>query len=911
MLVLTGLHCFSSSNTSLPELENQLKTRDQKQIARYLRKIDSTTNIKEKAKAYIAISDIYLTSFYYLKNPRIDSIYYYGDLSRLITKDNPDTFEEYLRSIGHMAVALSESENNFEALHYFNENILRIESSPTPEKYFGMRQSTSTEKALIFMKQGLYDLAMKEYESFFSFVKTNAIDEQRISSIVYLMIAKIKRLQGDVTTAFEYAHKALARGKLNKRIFRELMAKFFMIYLYTDQNRYDIVSEKLDSIYEEMQQEEFYSFLLLDYYILNALLAEQRGNIIAQIDYAKRAYDFKQRGNLDKRLIAGDILIRAYKKKGNFKEALAVLEENNVFKTARNINFATVNQLSFDNQQKKQEVRIKTVENEAQQKIIFTISVVLFLAVVLVLIGFYLFLNKRKLNRKLRKLDQQKSQFIENISHEISTPITIILGYLKLINTSASDYSKVINYTKLAERNTHFISNNITNFLTLIKFDKVGRPNKKTKEKLGSFLHDTCKSFIGIAELKQIEIYYKSNISKDQKISFDYDSLHKIVNNLVSNAIKYSTSSSTIHIHTCITESGLTIKVKDEGIGIPEKEQTKVFNRFFQTNQQNASGGFGIGLSLVQKLVTSLKGTITLESDEGVGSIFTVKLPLPLKNYALYIDEKNDHYHLLTANVLKVIKEDNNLPSVLIVDDQIEMTRYIAEALGTAFRCQHAFNGKEALEKCQKQHFDLILSDLCMPEMNGFQLKKQLNKTNNLGKIPFIMMTSSVREYFSNVDNAPLGINEYLIKPFTIDSLLACIHIFIESSMYQKQFLNTDGKSVHYEGAYSDFIQKISVIVNDHLKDTDFTIKMLAEKCGYSHKQFIHIIKKKTGLSPRKLILEIRLLKAYNLIINNKQLSLNEVIYEVGLNSRSYFNKAFETRFGIKPGKLAIKRKAG
>ncbi|AXG70178.1 sensor histidine kinase TmoS [Kordia sp. SMS9] len=910
LLILFYIDCFSFSNDSLPKLENQLKLDDKEKISYYLRSIDTLTNIEDIANANIEISNIYLTSGYYLKNPKLDSVYYYADIARTISKNSESTFKQYLLSTGYMATALAESGNNIEALNYFNEIILSIELSRTPFEYFRFRQSASTEKALIFMKKTSYDLAMKEYDNFFNYVQSNSIDEKRISSIVYLTITKIKRLQGDINTAFEYAHKALARSKMNRLKHRQILANFFLIYLYIDQDKYDEVSEKLESIYQEIKTREKHSVFFLEYYLLKSMLEERKGNSASQIEYAKKAYNFKQQGNLNKILQAGAILIRAYKKQGNYKKALAIYENNNLLKKKRNINFATINQLSFDNQIKDKEVKSKTIENKAQQRTILIISIILFFALLLVFVGFYLNQNKQKLNNKLKKIDKEKSQFIENISHEISTPITVIKGYLKLINTSASDYNKVIDYTKLAEQNTKFISNNITNFLTLIKLDNVDCPKKHTKEKLGSFLHETFSMFIGIAELKQIEIYYKTNIHKDQKISFDYDSLHKIVNNLVSNAIKYSNSSGTIHIHSYINKSGITITVKDEGIGIPQKEQTKVFNRFFQTNQQNASGGFGIGLSLVKKLVTFLNGSITLESDEGVGSVFTVQLPLNIENYTLYINEKNHQYNLLTSNVSKVVKKEGNLPSILIVDDLIGMTQFIAKALGESFDCKYAFNGKEALEKCQNQNFDLIISDLCMPQMSGFELKQKLNKNKNLGKIPFVMMTSSVKEYFANIDNAPIEINKYLIKPFTVDELLACIRTFIEPSIYQKQLLNNDGLGIHYNGAYSDFIRKVSAIIHDHLNDPNFTIKILAEKCGYSHKQFIHIIKNKTGLSPRKLILEIRLLKAYILITNKRQLSLNEVIYQIGLNSRSYFNKAFETRFGIKPGKLANKKVA-
>jgi signal transduction histidine kinase/DNA-binding response OmpR family regulator len=529
---------------------------------------------------------------------------------------------------------------------------------------------------------------------------------------------------------------------------------------------------------------------------------------------------------------------------------------------------------------------------------------------------FFIFHSKRKKERlqlfyeyeKIKAVTDYKNRFIENLSHEISTPITIIIGYLRLIGNNPMDYSKVLKYTNLAKRSTENIANSLTNFLTLSKLEKEHLNHKTLPLPLGKFIEDCVISFQGVAEIKNISLFYKSNINLAEELDYDYDSLKKIINNLVSNAIKYTPPQKSIYFSAELLKEELIVTIKDEGIGIDKKEQELIFDRFYQSKQNQIYGGFGIGLSLVNELILKLKGSISLQSEKGNGSIFKVTLPVFLKHQEKYLSNEKFVYRNITTQTEINVEEPDDAPSILVIDDNIEIINYINELLSPNFNCTFAFDGVEALNKILELHFDLILCDLRIPILNGYELKAELNKHDRTKDIPYLLMTTSIKEFAEGKQNT-LGIKDYLVKPFKDTELLTRINFLIEKEQYQKQLQSINKSAVNYNGAYADLMKKVNTLVVENINDKDFSVNKLAQLCGYSHKQFSQIIKEKSGLSPVKLILEIRLLMAYDLIINNTYQSINEVIFAVGLNSRSYFNKVFMNRFGVKPGKLVKKIK--
>ncbi|WP_162820072.1 ATP-binding protein [Kordia sp. SMS9] len=607
---------------------------------------------------------------------------------------------------------------------------------------------------------------------------------------------------------------------------------------------------------------------------------------------------------------------------GNFNKAFQSLANyHEVRNSVKNFNLnlnASILNFKLHHDKKIRELKAKTEMSALvmkQKKQFYIFSTFFVSATIFILIFFFILQNRKKKrlklqyeNEKMKEVAEIKTDFIENLSHEIRTPITIITGYLRMISNNTMDYSKIVKYSDLTIRNNEQIIEMLNNSLTLLKLDRSPLVHKCTTEKMEGFLRESIYAFQGVSEIKNVAIYYKSNIKLDQVLDFYYEDLKKILNNILSNALKFTNPGKGIYVHTFINKKGLTVFVKDEGIGIDKEEQKLIFDRFYQTKNNLSNGGFGIGLSLVYELVKKLNGTITLDSEKNVGSIFTIQLPLAIQNHALYTEEKSTDYVNICNETVVESSAITNLPKILIVDDNIEMIGYLKELLSPTLNCTFAFDGKQAVSFALKTKYDIVLTDLGMPVLDGCELKSALDKVDGYETVPFLVMTASAEEYLEN-NKAALGINDYLTKPFKAIELITRINYHLDTNIYRQQLQSTDDEKIEYNGAYADFMEKINTVIQKNMSNSDFTIQDLAASCGYSYKQFRQIVQEKTGMKSVQIILEVRLRKAYDLIVNNNYENISEILYAVGLNSRSYFNKVFVKRFGLKPSELIKKCK--
>ena len=537
--------------------------------------------------------------------------------------------------------------------------------------------------------------------------------------------------------------------------------------------------------------------------------------------------------------------------------------------------------------------------------------------IVFVFAAIFLFINgkrKKKQYQLKASLESQKTileskeKFLENMSHEIRTPITSIIGYLNLLSEENLVNEKRVKYTNIAIKNSNKMISSIDSFLTLLRSEKTSIvQNKRISFNLNDFILERLTYYIPDFEIKKMKLYYKVNFKDKVTISYDIESLKAIINNLISNAIKYSNSNTSVFFTFNISASNLIISVKDEGYGIDEKDKEKIFDRFYQTSSNRSIGGFGIGLSLISELVKRLSGTITLESELNKGSLFKVKLPYKLSNFNINTSSVNNDFKLLTD--FKSLDETSNTmenyPKVLIVDDNTEMVSYLKEIFSDFVNCTFAFNGNEALAKVNDTNFDLIISDVRMPEMNGFQFKKELNETSHYREIPFIVM-SSVSETKSNKFKTDLGINDYLEKPFTKNEIISRVQLSLERTLNRKKIVG-EKITTDFDSNSNRLVEQIRECIISNITNPGLNVNMLAEACGYSQKRLNEILKIKLGLSLVNVILEVKLLKAYEFIVKNKFTTIKEVMFAVGINSRPYFYKKFNERFGIKIGELKNK----
>ena len=729
--------------------------------------------------------------------------------------------------------------------------------------------------------QGLYYAAEKDYE------KSIALLESSLKKTTTNSFTKFKLYIDLIFATFKNKNYDETKRYLNLAFTKEYEALGIPIYK-------DLKNNAEINLYWELKDYKKYEKAVQE---LIASPNTKQGNYSTQrslAQYYSYKKDYKNaytllKSNTEKR----DSLERVKSK---------ITKEITAFKIRKD---AELKSLGLKNQQK------ETIISKDKEILIATILILLLLGSLIIAIVYFI-KNKRNQATQLKlekseEINIAKNTFLENISHEVRTPITIINGYLSLLKESILEPKKVLEYSNLISKNTDGLLNSLNNFLTVFKSQNTNNVKQhKEFKNLDAFCENAVLDFKGVCEIKNIALYYKTNIKDKLDIEYDYFNLQKIIYNLISNAIKYSNSNTAIYIALSIQENNFQLTVKDEGFGISEKDQKHIFERFYQSDKNLRTGGFGIGLSYVHQLVASLNGNIDLKSELNVGSIFTINLPIALENSDLYTKENKAIYNLFTDKAEEKAL-NNDFPKALIVDDNIALTAYYKTIFSSFLQCTFAFNGKEALENLKKTSFDIILSDLRMPILDGATLKQEINKDKDLKQTPFVMITAVSYDFMTDKDMT-VGINDYIVKPFEKDEIVTRVKALLEHKMHTKQLLaDEDSEKITFDSSYSELLEKINTKIRENLNNNEIDIKTLASELGYTQRNLNRILQKVTGLTLVKIVLEIRLQKAYEYVVNNSYNSLSEIMFETGFNSRPYFYKKFKDRFGIKPGNLKKK----
>lgn len=550
-------------------------------------------------------------------------------------------------------------------------------------------------------------------------------------------------------------------------------------------------------------------------------------------------------------------------------------------------------------------LKIKQAKTESAQKqklYVMTVLFIVFLAIVLIIF----FIHKYKQDKKQLKLVQStklfslKNQYIESITHEFKTPVSINVGYVDLIKSNILNPLKVADYADKLQNIQQGLLNNLNELLTFIKLENHVSIQAHHLETL--LLYDFTKlklqAFEPICLHKGIRLHYQTNINPKQSFKFDYSKLDKVIGNLVDNAIKFSNVNQNIYINFMINKASISLIVKDEGIGISKTDQANIFNRFYQTQAGKETQGFGIGLFLVREIVNTWNGTITVDSELNKGTEFRIDIPFSSNELQ---DLKSD-LHKMAFFEEEKSKYKPTTATILIVEDQFEMAEYIEDILTLEYVCDYAHDGNEALECLDRQDYDLIISDYKMPNMNGVQLKKEIDIDKKKSLIPFILISAStIQEDISELLKRKNVV--YLEKPLKKDNLLDVINGYI-GLKHNKDKITTLKELDDFKNKKSTFIHKTNAFILKNLQNENLKVQDIAEHLNLSSGQFSREIREYTGQTASKILLEIRLLKAYEFIKVSKFKTISELMYNAGFNSRSYFYNKFEERFGVKVGDM-------
>lgn len=524
---------------------------------------------------------------------------------------------------------------------------------------------------------------------------------------------------------------------------------------------------------------------------------------------------------------------------------------------------------------------------------------------------------------KLREVEAMKSRFFANISHELRTPLMLIKGPIdELLNKNSN--TNVAELAGLAARNSEKLKSLIDQLLELTQLESAKIPVKAVYENIVEFSKYILWSFKNLADQKQIELIFES---EEEKIMawFDKDILEKILNNILSNAFKFTNAQGKIGIKISCLKSDVNqkavIKIFDTGIGIDEKDIKKVFDRFYQSTEsiRKNYAGFGIGLSLVKELVDLHKWEINLFSEKMKGTEFLISVPLndyldktqKLKEETpLYSIEEISEQIIKSNEVEDTKTNDESCKfTLMIVEDSEDVRFYLSSLLKNQYKLILAENGLDAINKSLEQLPDLIISDIMMPEMDGLEFCQRIKNDWRTSHIPVILLTARTT-IEDKVEGLETGADDYLYKPFNSSELYARIKNLISQRIKLKEkfskSLELKPEIITDSSADQEFINRAIEVAEKNIYNLDFNTDKFAEEMFLSRSQLYRKLSALTNQSPGEFIRTVKLKKAAKLLIE-KKLSVTQIALEIGFSSPSHFTKAFKQMFDCLPSEFITK----
>lgn len=632
-------------------------------------------------------------------------------------------------------------------------------------------------------------------------------------------------------------------------------------------------------------------------------------------------------------------LLHIYESTGNYKRYYEIASDYYPVKDSIDRKSMLEKLAQLDNQLKnlEQEREIESLNNDLRQKQIrrnWIIVVAIFIAFTLSLILYFRSQQvkvQKKANRELKALDEMKTRFFTNISHELRTPVTLIFAPVEqiLLKYSQQLSMELKESLGIVRNNSKKLLYLVEELLELSRIDAGKKELEATATPLESFSKQLFSAYESGALMKQIDYSFHYEPAEKGQVLVDKKRLEKIINNLLSNAIKFTPNGGKVALRVRSDErkgergktKDIVVEVADTGRGIAPEDLPHIFNRYYQTKRKDIAieGGTGIGLALAKELAALMEGSLSVESEWGKGSTFILRFP------AKEAEQKMHKTELLTSTVAssaighveKSVRPKPVVPvqkqgKILIVEDNLDMQKLMFSLLSETYECLFANNGEEAwnllkMESPSMLDIDLILSDIMMPKMDGYELLDKIKNHNYFQQVPVIMLTARAAEE-DKLQALRMGVDDYLTKPFSPDELLARTVNLIHNYRQRQTFNKTNSHPVDIEfaatisadQAWLKELQNAALVAIE--KKLELNATYLSQEVALSTRQLLRRLKSLTGLSTTDYIQEVKLQKARHLLENKAYQTISEVAYASGFSTSSYFTKVFKKHFGKLPG---------
>lgn len=526
---------------------------------------------------------------------------------------------------------------------------------------------------------------------------------------------------------------------------------------------------------------------------------------------------------------------------------------------------------------------------------------------------YYLMRRTKRLHRiKLQELEVSKEKelytakvnFFTNIVHEIRTPLTLIIGPLEAIMKSRKTIEEVHGELSVIERNSNRLLTLVNQLMDFRKIEADGFLLKCEKQDVVALVQRICDNFAQVGRQCKAEISFHFPDSPCLA-SIDTEAVEKIVTNLFMNAVKYTKDRIDLQLIRSEGMRTIDISITDNGCGICAESIEKVFQPFYQVkeSQRAEAPGTGIGLTLARSLTEAMGGKLFVRSVPGEGSVFTVQLPLLPDDTCLEAVAPVVATPAMEVMEESPVLENQVAPTVLVVDDNEELRVFLQQQLQACYTVVLADGAEEALLLMGKHHIDLIVSDVMMPGMDGFEFAHRIKQTLETSHIPIILLTARAH-IDAKIEGLEAGADVYVEKPFSIDFLCAQINSLLRNrEKLRQRFINQPfvrSSSIAVSRTDQELLQKMDAVIEKNLAESEFSVDDLASTLCMSRSTLFEKIKNVSGLTPNNYIRLARLKKAAE-YLSGGEYQINEVCYLVGFSSSSYFTKCFKKQFGMLP----------
>lgn len=821
------------------------------------------------------------------------------------------------RRIGAQSEA---SQYHYQALHY-------------AESWSGLNTPVGTKNRVVSLSGiGNVSLTLGYYNEAEKHFREALKDEIVLNSpigqaINYANLGAVFEIYQQYDSAYIYYQKSLEQNKIAKSEMGIGLCLIHLGEIYEKEQRYELAKAEYQKAYELMAQisdkwhwlEACLSIARIHLITGNIAefnryiqLAENTANQIKSPEHLASVYLLKH--DYDIRKGNHQLALQHYKQHKAMQDSVQGIQKANRYMDIRLGYEQNKNALRFQQME-----AASKMEQQEKQFVIYISWLIFIVSFIIMALLYYAYRQRTRSNKILKKLEQTRTDFFTNITHEFRTPLTVIQGLNRQMQQkeNLSEKEKIA-FRAAIDRQSNNLLNLVNQLLDVAKLKRGSDEAQWKRGNLVSYLQMTAEAFRLYAGEKEVNLMFYSDIDANE-MDFIPSYIDKILCNLLSNAIKHTEPGGKIDF---ILSKGrrpetIAIRITDTGEGIPQEDLERIFDFFYQSPQAKNASGTGIGLAFTQMMVEKMNGKIEVESQLGHGSTFTITIPLKNRqlSHILPLQEDEELLSILTEKQKIAHQTEEQLessekesyglqPLILIVEDNRDIALYLKSLLVERYNVITAHNGEEGLDVAEKSVPDLVITDLIMPVKDGYQFACDMKQNRLLDHIPVIMLTAKTSDE-DRIKGLRCGVEAYITKPFQQEELLVRVENILENrrvlkEKYMSAITRSGSENKLDNDANLKFLQTISNIIHSEINNPELNSTFLADKMAMSISQLSRKINGITGYSTISYVLQLKLNKAKKMLADDN-IPVADVSDACGFYDTSYFSRAFKKEFGVSP----------